>query len=155
MELSGHLAIEKPERLAWRVEKPLACTLIIAGGKVQQWDEDSQKVQRFSSRRNPVFSMVLEQMQNWFSGNFLSLQADYNVTVEQNRPLVLTFTPRTDSPNAKVIRQVKVTIRDDLRYVQAIYIEDCSGDSTVLTFIDTVLNEPVPPETWRVKHHGR
>jgi len=154
LELTGHLVIEKPNRLAWRVEKPLACTLIIANGKVKQWDEDSQKIQSFSSRSNPVFAMVLDQMQNWFSGNFVSLQADYNVSVKQHRPLILAFTPKETSPNEKVIRQVRVTIRDDLRYVQAIAIEDASGDSTVLTFIDTVLNEPVPPETWRINRHG-
>ncbi len=155
MELTGSLAIEKPERLAWRIEKPLACTLIIADGKVRQWDEDSNTVQSFSSRSNPIFSMVLDQMQNWFSGNFVTLQADYDVTVEQHAPLILIFRPHTDSPNAQVIKQVRVTIREDLRYVQAIGIEDMSGDTTLITFIDTVLNAPVPAETWKVNRHAR
>lgn len=155
IELTGTLAIEKPERLAWRIEKPLVCTLIIADGKVKQWDEDSQSVQSFSSRSNPVFAMVLDQMQNWFSGNFVSLQADYDVTVKQESPLILIFTPYADSPNAKAIRQVRVTIRDDMRYVQSIAIEDASGDVTDMTFIDTVLNEAVPAKTWKVKPHGR
>jgi outer membrane lipoprotein-sorting protein len=155
MELTGRLAIEKPERLAWRVEKPLACTLIIADGKVKQWDEDSQSVQSFSSRSNPVFAMVLDQMQNWFSGNFVTLQADYDVTVEQDAPLILLFKPHADSPNAQAIKNVRVTIREDLRYVQSIRIADSSGDITDMTFVDTVLNEAVPPETWKVQTHGR
>lgn len=155
MVLTGRLAIEKPERLAWRVEKPLACTIIIADGHVKQWDEDSQSVQSFSSRSNPVFAMVLDQMQNWFSGNFVTLQADYDVTVEQDAPLILLFTPHADSPNAQAINEVRVTIRDDLRYVQSIRIADSSGDITDMTFIDTVLNEDVPPETWKVQAHGR
>ena len=155
MELTGWLAIEKPERLAWRIEKPLACTLIIADGKVRQWDEDSQKEQSFSSRSNPIFSMVLDQMQNWFSGNFVSLMDDYTVTLQQEVPLTLAFVPHEDSMNAQVIKQVVVTIRDDLRYVQSLRIDDASGDTTTLTFIDTVLNEPVPPETWKVNRHGR
>jgi outer membrane lipoprotein-sorting protein len=150
MELTGSLAVEKPERLAWRVEKPLACTIIIANGKVSQWDEDSGKIQSFSSRSNPVFAMVLDQMQNWFSGDFISLLADYDVSVKQQNPLMLTFVPLSDSPNAQAIRQVCVTIRDDLRYVQAISIEDTSGDTTTITFIDTRLNQPVPAETWRI-----
>ncbi len=155
LELTGDLAIEKPGRLAWRIEKPLACTLIIADGKVRQWDEDSRSVQSFSSKSNPVFSMVLDQMQNWFSGNFVSLLSDYDVTVNQEEPLVLSFVPHADSMNAQVIKQVLVTIRDDLRYVQAIRIDDVSGDTTVLTFIDTVLNEPVPADRWKVKRHVR
>ena len=155
MELTGWLAIEKPERLAWRIEKPLACTLIIADGRVKQWDEDSQSVQSFSSRSNPVFAMVLDQMQNWFSGNFVTLQADYDVTVEQDAPLILLFKPHADSPNAQAINEVRVTIRDDLRYVQSIRIADSSGDITDMIFIDTVLNEDVPPETWKVQTHGR
>jgi len=154
MELSGRLAVEKPDRLAWRIEKPLACTLIISDGHVRQWDEDSRKVQSFSSRSNPVFSMVLDQMRNWFSGNFVSLQADYDVSVKQEKPLILAFKPHADSPNARVIEQVLVTIRDDLRYVKAISLEDSSGDTTVITFVDTVLNEAVPTETWRIDRDG-
>ena len=155
IELTGRLAIEKPDRLAWRTETPLACTLIIADGNVKQWDEDSRSVQSFSSRSNPVFAMVLDQMQNWFSGNFVSLQADYDVTVEKESPLILLFKPHVGSANAQAIKQVRVTIRDDLRYVQSIGIEDSSGDHTLMTFIDTVLNEPVPKETWKVKNNGR
>lgn len=155
IKLTGRLAIEKPERLAWRVETPLACTLIISDGRVKQWDEDSQSVQSFSSRSNPIFAMVLDQMQNWFSGNFVTLQDDYNVTVQQENPLILSFNPHADSPNANAIRQVCVTIRDDLRYVQSIQIEDSSGDVTDMQFVDTLLNEDVPPETWRIQSHGR
>ena len=153
MELIGSLAIEKPGRLAWRIEKPLACTLVIANGKIRQWDEDSGKVQSFSLKNNPVFSMVLDQMQNWFSGDFVSLQADYQVAVEQSDPLILSFVPHADSPNEKVIQKVRVTIREDLRYVQVISIEDTSGDRTTLSFIDTVLNEPIPAKTWKVTRH--
>jgi outer membrane lipoprotein-sorting protein len=155
IELTGRLAIEKPERLAWRVEAPLACTIIIADGKVKQWDEDSQSVQSFSSRSNPVFAMVLDQMQNWFSGNFVTLQKDYDVTVEQQNPLVLLFKPHADSPNAQAISEVRVTIREDLRYVQSISIRDSSGDTTDMTFIDTVLNEEVPETAWRIQSNGR
>jgi outer membrane lipoprotein carrier protein len=154
LELSGSLAIEKPERLAWRVEEPLACTVIVADGRVRQWDEDSGKTESFSSRSNPVFAMVLDQMRNWFSGDFASLQTDYDVHIEQHDPPVLRFTPRTGSPNAQVIRTVRVAIRDDLRYVQSIGITDSSGDETNITFIDTVLNEPVPPETWRIQRNA-
>lgn len=155
MELTGSLAVEKPERLAWRIEKPLACTLILSDGKVRQWDEDSEDVQSFSSRSNPMFAMVLDQMQNWFSGNFVSLQDDYSVTLVSDNPPVLDFVPHKDSVNANVIRRVQVTVREDLRYVESIRIDDASGDSTVITFIDTVLNEPVPPETWRIQRNDR
>lgn len=153
MKLTGSLAVEKPERLAWRVESPLACTIIISDGKVRQWDEDSNQIESFSSRSNPVVSMVLDQMQNWFSGDFVSLLSDYDVSVKQRDPLMLTFVPHEDSPNAKAIKQVCVTIRDDLRYVQAISIIDTSGDTTTIEFQDTVLNEPVPADTWRIARH--
>ena len=155
LKLTGHLAIENPGRLAWRIEKPLACTLIIADGKVRQWDEDSQSVQSFSSKKNPIFSMVLDQMQHWFSGDFVSLLEEYDVVKKQDTPLLLVFTPHSSSLNAKVIRQVIVTIREDLRYVQSICIEDVSGDSTTISFLDTVLNETVPSDVWKVKRYVR
>jgi len=155
LELTGTLAIEKPKRLAWRTETPLACTLIISDGTGRQWDEDSRSVESFSSKSNPVFSMVLDQMQNWFSGDFVSLQNDYDVVLEQKEPLVLSFRPHADSPNAQAIKTVRVTIRNDLRYVQAIRIEDTTGDTTTITFIDTILNEAVPADTWRVHRNGR
>jgi hypothetical protein len=46
---------------------------------------------------------------------------------------------------------VTVVFRKDERYIHQIFIEEKNGDSTLLTFVDTLLNIPVGAEAWEVK----
>lgn len=152
--ITGSVAIEQPDRLAWRVNSPLAYTLIVSGRRVRQWDEDSGVVQTFSASGNPIISMVIQQMQEWFSGNFAAIQEGYDVHVRREHPVVMQCVPHEGSANAKVIESITVSIREDGRYVESIRIQDVSGDVTHIAFQNTVLNEPVPKEAWSIHRDG-
>jgi hypothetical protein len=54
-----------------------------------------------------------------------------------------------------VIESVTVECERDERYVRQITIVERSGDWTLLTFVDTVLNDPIAPSAWDVEQHVR
>ena len=67
----------------------------------------------------------------------------------------MEFVPKADSMTGKAIKRVSVSVREDMKYVERILIEDVSGDQTVISFHDTILNEPVDAAEWKVSKDGK
>lgn len=150
--LEGRVALENPGRLAWRVDRPVRYTVVLDGTVIRQWDEDSGNVQKLSLAGNPVFQAVAQQLQVWFSGKYASLAGEYDIRLgESAAQTVLVFTPRSSSAARQAIRRVTVSFREDRRYIEAILIEDVSGDRTRVQFTGTKLNEPIDPREWKVE----
>ena len=153
--LRGRIALNQGGWLAWRVLSPVLYSLVVTGNTVQQWDEDSGKVQKQSVSRNPVLKAVTEQLRRWFSGQYDSLRDTYRVEVVSDNPAVLAFSPRSSAPEHKIIDRVQVSFRKDRQYLREIRIEEKSGDWTSLVFTNTVLNAVVDPSTWVIDRGRR
>lgn len=152
--LEGRLSLENPGRLAWRIDSPIKYILVLDGEYALQWDEETRKVQKMKTTGDPMFEEVLGQIEKWFSGQFNSLLKDYDMTVLSRKPLQMEFVPKSGSLVGKAIKRVAVTVRDDRKYVEALEIEDMSGDLTKIRFHDTILNQPIPVSEWKVAADG-
>lgn len=152
--MEGRLALEHPGKLAWRIDSPIRYALVLDGDQAFQWDEDSNKVQKMKTHGDPIFEEVIGQIEKWFSGDFVSLLKEYDLTVKSSEPPVLEFVPKTEGMVGRIIRRLTISIRADLRYVEQISIEDVSGDQTIISFLDTRLNDPVPVSEWEVLPDG-
>ncbi len=153
--LKGTVSLKKPSLLAWRVSEPMQYAMVMNGDTLRQWDEDGKQVQEISLAKNPAFQVVIDQMKEWFSGSFKSLEGDYSVAVLTLNPVALEFTPRESAAAAKVIKRISVVFMEDERYIHRISVEENSGDRMSLTFIDTRINEPVAPAVWELESHVR
>jgi outer membrane lipoprotein carrier protein len=153
--LKGKVFIQKPDLLSWRVFTPLRYSMVMRGAMISQWDEDTNKVQSVSLDKNPSFQVAIAQMQNWFCGAYTSMQGDYTIVAVSKRPLVLEFTPKENALARNFITRVTVSFQDDSRYLKELRIEEKSGDSTGITFMNTLLNQPIPPKSWEVKADAR
>ncbi len=151
--IEGHLALKNPGRLAWRVDRPVRYALVIRNGEAVQWDEDTRRIQKLPFAGNPVFETVISQIEQWFSGDFSALAEGYDVEIMNASPPRLAFTPHADRMESKAIRLVTISVREDLRYVEQIVIDDVSGDRTTIDFHATVLNEPLADDEWEVAPH--
>ena len=149
--LKGTVYMQKPALFAWHTEEPVRYSLIIKGNVVYQWDEDTNQVQRISLSKKPAFKTVIGQMRKWFSGVYTSLLGEYDVVILSDNPVSLKFIPRKTAVASDVISSVTVVFREDERYIYQIYIEEKSGDSTLLTFVDTLLNIPLDAAVWMAK----
>ena len=154
--IKGRLAVQQPDRLSWQVSEPIRYALVLDGSTLRQWDETTGKVQQMSLAGNPVFGVVATQLRAWFAGRFDDLQKDFEAENDAAAALpTIAFIPRDSSFAAKAIRRIVLTFREDHRYLSSMLIEERSGDRTLMTFTNTVLNTTMDPTVWEVKPHGR
>ena len=151
LTLKGKIFIQKPGMLSWRVFTPMLYSLVINSNNISQWDQDTNQVQSVSLAKNPSFQVAVQQMQNWFSGSYKSMQGDYQISLISQQPLKLEFIPKAKSVARNFIQRVTVLFQDDRQYIKEIDIREKSGDSTLLTFIDAQLNQKISLKAWEVK----
>ena len=149
--LKGTIFMEKPALFAWHVKQPLRYSMVIQDEVVRQWDEDTERVQSISLSKNPAFKIVIRQMRGWFSGAYKSMLGEYEVTVLNEAPMSLEFVPREGGFAEALIERVTVAFEKDERYIRQMHIAEKGGDSTLLTFVDTLLNAPIDPSAWEVE----
>jgi len=153
--LKGRIFIQKPGLLSWRTFTPMRYSLVINPQSINQWDEDTGQVQSLSLNKNPSFQVAIQQMQNWFSGSYKSMEGDYHIKLVSQIPLELEFIPREKSPAANFIQKVNILFQADEQYIKQISIFEKAGDSTLLYFINPLLNQKIPPKAWEVKSDVR
>ncbi len=155
--LKGRIYLQKPNKVAWHVDKPLRYSVLITDKFIRQWDEDTDQVQELSLTKNPMFQNVIRQLTVWFSGEYGSLLETNDVRLVKRSPLTVEFSPRSNNDAAKVIKSITITFREDQTYLQQIRIQERSGDVTTITFTNTVLNAPLDNsdfEVHPVRKHG-
>jgi len=153
--LRGRIYLQKPGRIAWHVDKPVKYSVLITDTMIRQWDEDTDQVQEISLSKNPVFKVALGQLTTWFNGDYISLLDDYTVRIRRRDPFVLEFFPKETNAARKFIKSVTITFREDEKYLKQIKIQEPSGDSTTLSFEDTVLNAPLEECFFKVNRRVR
>jgi outer membrane lipoprotein-sorting protein len=155
LTISGHMAMEKPDRLIWVVRQPVGYAIRVLGEEVSQWDEDTNRVDVMHLGGDPTFKAVSEQMQAWFLGNYKVLGDSYDALVNSEQPLSLRFVPKAGTMVAKLLKYVDVTFSSDQRYIKTMAVREAEGDVTTMTFSHTLLNQPVAKETWEMPPHER
>ena len=147
----GLIQVQTPDKLLWRVESPIRYVLLINGQQAKQWDGETGKTQKIPLADNPVFSAVTEQLRAWFGGHYSALAKDYDIRQCSERPASFAFTPKPETPPAKMLKSVTVIFREDKRYITSIRIEELSGDVTTLAFESTEVNVPLTSKDWEIE----
>ena len=148
--IKGRILLQAPDRLLWRVNEPIPYAFLLQGKRATEWDQETGKIRELPFTGNPVFEQILVQIKSWFSGEFSELRKSYDVDVLSQTPLVLRFIPKSDNQAGKVIKEMRVRIREDHRYIESIVIAEVNGDVTTTQFKEVVLNQTIPAEAWRV-----
>jgi len=153
--LRGEIGLEKPDRFLWRVEQPVPYCLVIDKSGFRQWDAETGRVQRGRIEGNPVLRVVVDQLTGFFSGRFLAMTHEFEISVVHDRPLELSGVPRQGSPAGASIRSFAVRFGMDERYVAGVTVVEAQGGETELEFQDAQPNAALPPEFWEVEPRGR
>lgn len=149
--LKGKIYLQKPYKLAWFVDEPMKYKVIITDKLIRQWDEDTNEIHEISISGNTIFQNIIDQLSVWFSGNYISLLENYDVTIKDRQPLVLEFIPKDRNMAKKIIKSITVMFRDDLKYLKQIEFQEISGDSTLIVLKNTELNVPLDDSYFTIK----
>ncbi|HEY8750421.1 MAG TPA: outer membrane lipoprotein carrier protein LolA [Tepidisphaeraceae bacterium] len=150
LTIRGSFAMQKPDKVMWNVREPVKYAIRVEGEEVRQWDEDTNKVQIIHLGGDPTFKAISQQIQAWFLGNYKELAQSYDVYVLGNTPLTLRFVPRGNTMLGKLVSWIEVTFGPDERNIDKMQIHEAAGDTTVLNFTNTRLNQPIPKQTWEI-----
>lgn len=149
--LKGKIFIQQPNLFSWHTLEPVDYIMVIKGDTIKQWDEETNRVQTISLAGNPTFLVAVNQMKVWFSGRYHELLKDYETKILSTKPVILEFFPKESIPSFSIIEKVKITFRDDERYIQRLDIEEKNHDSASIIFTNTKLNSPINPANWELK----
>lgn len=149
--IKGRIYIQKSGKVAWHVDEPVKYSVLITDKFIRQWDEDTNRVQEIPLSRNPMFRVVIDQLTAWFSGQYIRLLNDYDVSLINKQPLEIEFRPRESSNVKKIIKAITIKFREDGRYLHKVQFNEVSGDSTAITFNNTVFNAPTDNADFEVK----
>jgi outer membrane lipoprotein-sorting protein len=151
LAIRGRLYLSTDGRFAWETHAPVRYKLVVADGRIRQWDDETGRVQTISMRDNPAASAVHAQMSVWFSGRYEELADTYDIELGSERPVAFVFRPVAGTPAADYLQTVEVQLRPDGRYLDQVRIFERSGDQTTISFVNTALNPVLPDATWDVR----
>ena len=140
---NGRFAYAKPANLRWELLDPIASGFVLRGHQGQRWNSLSQSVETYSVDRDPVMGMVAQQLLAWAKVDLDWLETHYRLELKSEEPLCLQLTPR-DAGEAGFIDHLEVTFAANHSYVEQVVLAEQSGDSTVLKFINVVINGELP-----------
>ncbi len=149
--LKGRIYLKKPYTIAWYVDEPIKYKVLITDKIVRQWDEDTNEVNEISISSNSIFKSVIDQLTIWFSGQYISMLEKYDVNIKNQQPYILEFIPRENSIVKKAIKSISVVFREDAKYLKQIEFQEISGDTTVITLENTILNAPIDDSYFRIE----
>ncbi|MFH2057483.1 MAG: outer membrane lipoprotein carrier protein LolA [Pseudomonadota bacterium] len=147
--IKGKLFIQHPDKFAWIVIDPIEYTLIITEKKIKKWDQ-SNGTQELSLKANPMFKAMVEQITFWFSGNYASCKKDYDISLINNDPIILEFTPKPHNPASKMLTKITLVFQKDRKYLSIIKLLEQNEDTTELIFNDVKVNSKIDPSVWEL-----
>lgn len=148
LEIKGRMALQKPGRFAWVVEKPIRYALVVEGQTATEWDEESNKSRRISLSQNVVMRTVVQQLQACFSGDYGPMSKEFDVSVVPGSAEALVFKPKRRSPVADFVREIQVVFGRKSGYIESLTIREDGGNKTSIRFSGTRLNKRIPAEIW-------
>jgi outer membrane lipoprotein-sorting protein len=141
----GRFYFQKPDRLRWETTEPVASGFVLNGNKGRRWHQRTGRDEPFDIRREPIMKIVSDQILAWAKPDIARLRKEYRIRVLAEDPLSLRLDP-ISAAAAGTPDHLRITISPDGRYVRTVEIREKDGDSTVIRFIDTVVNRPIAPE---------
>jgi outer membrane lipoprotein-sorting protein len=155
LKISGHIALAKPDRLIWIVREPVKYAVRIEGDEVEQWDEDTNRVDVIHLGGDATFKAVSEQIQAWFLGDYKVLGDSYDVYLTQKQPVSLAFVPNGQSMVSKLIKRIDLKFNADETYIDTMVLRETGGDVTTIHFINSRVNQPISEGTWEMPPNER
>lgn len=145
----GEIFIQEPGKLAWHVYTPIRYSCIISGDTMTQWDADSNDTVTISAKQVDALRLLFRQLRYWFSGQFAALSQEFDSTINV-KARQLKFSPKLGTPPQRFIKSITITLRDDLAYIQQIVINEKNGDTMTMIFTQTIINQPLPANAWKI-----
>jgi len=135
----GKLYYRNPDRLRWEILQPVTMGFIINGDHGKKWRGQDGKSTRFDVSKDPIISVISNQVFAWAKGDFDRLKAGYDLSILSEDPVEIRLLPLS-AVEKKYIASIILAFSKDDNHINYIEINDKKGGSTRITFSNMVIN---------------
>ncbi len=148
--LQGRLFIQRaPFKLAWHIESPLRCSVIMDMEELRQWNEDSEDISVIRMADNPVLKTVSDSYRTMLTGDFSSFNTTCKLELDK-ATRILTLTPLPGSQMGQFIKIIRFSFAEDYQYLTRIEIVEVNNNSTLINFNNVSVNKALPGNAWSI-----
>ena len=156
LKARGHFSFQRPDCWRWELLDPVLSGLSVCGAKGRRWHEKGGKPQSFKLADEPWMRHFATQVTAWTTADFDFLQKEYVLTLLNSElsselnsePSSLKLVPR-EAAARRLVASLEITFSADYRYVTRIVIREADGDYTTINFLDVIINQPLPEESFK------
>ena len=138
----GKFYFARPDYLEWEYVEPAPSGLRLEGGRVEAWTGPPHQRVKQPEAMAEAARIAAGQVMIWMNLDPEAISAAYQVTVIQDRPLILKVVPRRGGAR-KLIESLRVEFAPDGRTVRRVVLKEPESVTT-LTFSQVQLNRPRP-----------
>ncbi|MCD6535080.1 MAG: outer membrane lipoprotein carrier protein LolA [Deltaproteobacteria bacterium] len=160
LKARGNFAFHRPDCWRWELVEPVLSGLSVCGINGRRWHEKGGKAQSFKLADEPWLRHFATQVTAWTTADFAFLQKEYILTLLDSElnpqlspelnsePPSLKLVPREVAAR-RLVASLEITFSADYRYVTRIVIREADGDYTAINFLDVIINQPLPEESFK------
>lgn len=141
---TGVFAVEQPGKIHWAYQEPSSFGFASDGEQVRRWNEHSGMSDPEPLARDPILSVIVDQMLAWSTLDAEKLETSFTLAVLETAPLTLELLPRARQL-ATVLQRVRVYFDQNETHLQEIVLFEPDGDTTRIRFFNVRVNEDVSP----------
>ncbi|MBV8802295.1 MAG: outer membrane lipoprotein chaperone LolA [Gammaproteobacteria bacterium] len=141
---TGKMALQRPGKLRWEALKPISQLVVANGEKLWIYDPDLEQVTiRFISKEmGETPALLLSNTEDTLAKNFIVRQG------KDTRTGMLWFVLTPKSKNS-MLSAIKLGF--DENKIQAMFLEDHLGHTTLIEFNHVIINQTLPSSLFKFK----
>ncbi len=143
----GNIAFQKPNSLRWSYMHPFSYTIILEGGQISI--DDSGKSSHYDISANKVFEDINKLIISAVEGTILDDPKFSKTYLETPGSYLVELVP-SDAFMQDYISQMNIEFTKSDLLVNSIQIMESQGNSTLIEFSDTRVNERLPEDTFEI-----
>jgi outer membrane lipoprotein-sorting protein len=137
---SGRMLFKGPDCLRWEILKPVKMGFIINGDHGRKWQGDEGRVKKFDVSKDPVISVISNQVFAWARGDYERLKTGYDLSVVSEAPVEIKLVPLSPVEK-KYIDSIILAFSENETHVSRIEILEKKGGLTQIFFSNMIINK--------------
>jgi outer membrane lipoprotein-sorting protein len=136
----GRMSYQAPDRLRWEILEPVKMGFVINGDNGKKWHGDKDKVKKFDVSKDPVISVISNQVFAWARADYDRLKTGYEIIILNDHPVELKLIPLSPIER-KYIDSITLAFSDNEEHVNRIEILEKKGGLTQIYFSNMIINK--------------
>jgi outer membrane lipoprotein-sorting protein len=139
MRSRGRLLFRRPDALRWEYLEPLREGFVLVGATGFRWEKDVRYA--FTPGGDPLAGLIAGQLTAWLTFDRARIERDYRIEALSLEPIRLKMTPLSATAGG-VVASITIVFTPE-GVASSVRIDESKGGSTTISFIDTLVNQPL------------